>query len=159
MPSFFLDIAKPIYYVLRVSPLVYIQNCPLLLFILSKINLLIFPESLFAGLISRHFGLISKFSLWSLRVIKASRFFMHSIRLPMERLSAMRFSSLSISEMLSSDPRLYVFVMLSCRSLLLCCHVGAYNLCLEEKLSILKEKSKYLLARVCMSDTTRTRML
>ena len=85
-------------------------------FILSKINLLIFPESLIiAGLISRHFGLFSKFSLWPLREIKASRIFMHSIRLPMERLSAMCFSSLSISEILSrSDPRLYVFVMLSC---------------------------------------------
>ena len=87
-------------------------------FILSKINLLIFPESLFARLISRHVGLFSKFSLWSSREIKASSFFMHSIRLPMERLSAMCFSSLSISEILSSDPRLYIFVMLSCMSLL-----------------------------------------
>ena len=45
-------------------------------------------------------------------------FFMHSIRLPIESLSAMCFSSLLISEMLSSDPCLYVFVMLSCKSLL-----------------------------------------
>lgn len=43
---------------------------------------------------------------------------MHSIRLPIESLSAMCFSSLLISEMLSSDPCLYVFVMLSCKSLL-----------------------------------------
>ena len=28
MPSFFLDAAKPFYDVLRVSPLVYVQNCP-----------------------------------------------------------------------------------------------------------------------------------
>ena len=34
---------------------------------------------------------------------------MHSIRLPIESLSAMYFSSLLISEMLSSDPCLYVF--------------------------------------------------
>ena len=87
-------------------------------FTLSKISLLIFPELLFAGLISRHFGLFSKFSSWSLREIKASRFFMHSIRLPIESLSAMCFSSLLISEMLSSDPCLYVFVMLSCKTLL-----------------------------------------
>ena len=36
-------------------------------FILSNIDLLIFPESLFAGLMSRHFGLFSKFSSGSLR--------------------------------------------------------------------------------------------
>ena len=48
-------------------------------FILSDIiDLLIFLESLFAGLMSRHFGLFSKFSFWSLREIKAWRFFMHS---------------------------------------------------------------------------------
>ena len=89
------------------------------MFTLSKITLLIFPESLFAGLISRHFGLFSKFFLQSLRDIKASRFFMHSIRLPIESFSAMRFSSLLISEMLSSDMHgLYVLVMLSCNSLL-----------------------------------------
>ena len=75
-------------------------------FIVSKINLLIFPEWIFAGLISWHFGLFSKFSLGSLREIKASHFFMHSIRLPMERLSAMCFSSLAIYEILPSDPRL-----------------------------------------------------
>ena len=84
-------------------------------FILSKINLLIFPESLFAGLISRPFGLFSKFSLWFLREIKASHFFIHSVRLPMERLSAMCFSSLSISK---NIVLVYMF--------LLCCHVGAY---------------------------------
>ena len=50
--------------------------------------------------------------------MKASRFFMHSIRLPIESLFAICFSSLLISEMLLSDPRLYVFVMLSCKSLL-----------------------------------------
>ena len=43
---------------------------------------------------------------------------MYSIRLPIESLSAMCFSSLLISEMLFSDPCLYVFVMLSCKSLL-----------------------------------------
>ena len=88
------------------------------MFILAKINLLIFPQLLFSGLISQHFGLFSKFSLWSLREIKSSRFFMHSIWLPMERLSTICFSSLLFSEILSSDSNLYVFVMLSCRSLL-----------------------------------------
>ena len=48
--------------------------------------------------------------------MKASRFFMHSIRLPIESLFVICFSSLFISEMLPSDPRLYVFVMLSCKS-------------------------------------------
>ena len=43
--------------------------------ILSRMILLSFPDSLFAGLISRHFGLLSKFSLLSLREINASRFF------------------------------------------------------------------------------------
>ena len=45
-------------------------------------------------------------------------FFMHSIWLPIESLSAMCLSSLLISEMLSSDLCSYVFVMLSCKSLL-----------------------------------------
>ena len=69
---------------------------------LSKINLPIFPGSIFAALISRHFGLFSKFSLWSLREIQALRFFMHSIRLTIERLSAMCFSIFS-----SLSPHLY----------------------------------------------------
>ena len=39
----------------------------------SKINLLNFPDSLLAELISRHFGLFSKFSLWSFEVINARK--------------------------------------------------------------------------------------
>ena len=42
----------------------------ILLFILSKITLLIFPSSLFAGLISLTVGLFWKFSLWSFSDIK-----------------------------------------------------------------------------------------
>ena len=111
-------------------------------FTLSKISLLIFPESLFAGLISRHWGLFSKFSLWSLREIKASRFFfMHSIRFPIESLSAICFSSLLISEMLSSDPCLYVFVMLSCKSLLYVSSEVSYMfLILSAKTKILSDE-------------------
>ena len=41
-----------------------------------------FPDSLFAGLINRYFGLFSKFSLWSFKVINASRFFIRSILSP-----------------------------------------------------------------------------
>ncbi len=64
--------------------------------ILSRMILLSFPDSLFAGLISRHFGLFSKFSLWSLREINASRFFICSIRSPIPKLFEICFSSLCL---------------------------------------------------------------
>ena len=44
----------------------------------SIIVLLTLPSSGFAGLINRHFGLLMKFPLWSLRVIKAVDFVRHS---------------------------------------------------------------------------------
>ena len=44
----------------------------ILLLILSKILLLIFPISDLVGLISRQVGLLAKFGLWSLRVMNAS---------------------------------------------------------------------------------------
>ncbi len=80
--------------------------------------LLIFPDSLFAGLICRHFGFFSKFFLWSLREINTLRFFICSIRSPIPKLLEICFSSSSICEMVPSDPCLHVFVMLSCISLL-----------------------------------------
>ncbi len=86
--------------------------------ILSRMILLSFPDSLFAGLISQHFGLFSKFSLWSLREINASRFFICSIRSPIPKLFEICFSSSLISEMVPSDSCLYAFVMLSCINLL-----------------------------------------
>ena len=78
---------------------------------LSRMILLSFPDSLLAGLISRHFGLFSKFSLWSLTEINASRFFICSMRSPIPKLFEIGFISLSICVMVPSDPCLYVFVM------------------------------------------------
>ncbi len=66
--------------------------------------LLSFPDSLLAGLISRHFGLFSKFSSWSLSEINASRFFICSIRSPIPKLFEICFSSSSTCEMVPSDP-------------------------------------------------------
>ena len=85
--------------------------------IVSRITLLSFPDVLLAGLIGQHFRLFWKFSLLSLSEINASRFFICSIRSPISSLFEMSFSSSSICEMVSSDPCLYVFVMLSCISL------------------------------------------
>ncbi len=80
--------------------------------------LLSFPDSLLAGLISRHFGLFSKFSFWSLSEINVSRYFISSIRSPIPKLFEICFSSSSICEMVPSDPCLFDFVMLSCISFL-----------------------------------------
>ena len=62
----------------------------ILLFILSRIILLIFPSSDLAGLISLHFGLFSKFSLWSLREMKAWLCAIHSILSSIFKVLAMR---------------------------------------------------------------------
>ena len=59
----------------------------------------------------------SKFFLWSLRGIKASRFFVQSIWLPIEILFAMCFNSMFISQMLSSVRAfhmLYCYARASC---------------------------------------------
>ncbi len=85
---------------------------------LSRMILHSFPDSLFAGLISRHFGLFPKFSLWSLREINVSRFFICSIRSPIPKLFKICFSSSSICEMVPSDPCLHVFGTLSCTNVL-----------------------------------------
>ena len=73
---------------------------------------------------------------------------MHSIRLPIESLSAMCFSSLLNSEMLSSDPCLYVFVMLSCKSLLHILYVSSEAsymfLVLSAKTKILSDEFIFL---------------
>jgi hypothetical protein len=92
--------------------------------ILSKITLLSFPDSLFAGLIDRHFRLFSKFSLWSFKYINASRFsVIRSILSQIPNLLEISFNSESISSIKSSDPCLYVFVMLSCKKEFVVCGV------------------------------------
>ena len=67
---------------------------------------------------------------------------MHSIiRLQIESLFAIWFSSLFISEMFSSDPCLYVFVMLLCKSLLYVLSEASYIfLVLSAKTNILSDK-------------------
>ena len=70
--------------------------------IFSKICLLMRPISLFAGLINLHFGLFSKFSLWSLRVMNACRSAMRSALSWMLRSVAMFRASLLISWMVLS---------------------------------------------------------
>ena len=49
----------------------------ILLLILSRILLLIFPISDLVGLISRQVGLLAKFGLWSLRVMNASLLYIY----------------------------------------------------------------------------------
>ena len=68
----------------------------MLLLMLSSIFLLTMPSSLFAGLISRHVGLLAKFSLWSLRVMKACRGAMHSVRSSILSSAAIDLASRSI---------------------------------------------------------------
>ena len=51
--------------------------------ILSRICLLTFPSSLFAGFMRRHVGWLAKLSLRSLKVIKACCFAICSVRLSM----------------------------------------------------------------------------
>ena len=60
--------------------------------ILSRICLLTFPSSLFAGFMRRHVGWLAKLSLWSFRVIKACCFAICSVRLSM--LSSCRYLAL-----------------------------------------------------------------
>ena len=68
--------------------------CLIVVLMFSKICLLIRPISLFAGLMSLHLGLFWKLSLWSLRVMNACRFAIHSVRSSMMRLAAMFLASL-----------------------------------------------------------------
>jgi hypothetical protein len=60
--------------------------------------------------------LFTKFSLWSFKEINSSRFFIRSILSPIPNLLEISFNSESICSIKSSDPCLYVFVMLSCKS-------------------------------------------
>ena len=92
--------------------------CLIVVLMLSRICLLIRPISLFAGLMSLHVGLFWKLSLWSLRVMNACRFAIHSARSSMLRLAAMFLASLLMLMMSLSFAFLYVVVMLSASSLL-----------------------------------------
>ena len=67
--------------------------CQMDYFILSKYCLLIFPISLFAGLISLHGVLRWKLSLWSLRVTKALRLGNFWILLSKRKLVGIAFAS------------------------------------------------------------------
>ena len=64
--------------------------------ILSRICLLTFPSSLFAGFMRRHVGWLAKLSLWSFRVIKACCFTICYVRLSMLSSGAMDFASESM---------------------------------------------------------------
>ena len=63
---------------------------------LSRICLLTFPSSLFAGFMRRHVGWLAKVSLWSFRVIKACCFAICSVRLSMLSSWAMNFACKSM---------------------------------------------------------------
>ena len=65
--------------------------------ILSRICLLTFPSSLFAGFMRRHVGWLAKLSLWSFRVIKACCFAICSVRLSMFSFWAVDFASESMT--------------------------------------------------------------
>ena len=60
--------------------------------ILSRICLLTFPSSLFAGFMRRHVGWLVKLSLWSFKVIKACCFANCSVRLSMLSFWAIDFA-------------------------------------------------------------------
>ena len=60
--------------------------------ILSRICLLTFPSSLFAGFMRRHVGWLVKLSLWSFKVIKACCFAICSVRLSMLSFWAIDFA-------------------------------------------------------------------
>ena len=75
----------------------------------SSIILLTFPSSLFDGLIRRHLGLESKFSLWSLRVMKAFLLAIVSTRSAIDRLLVIFFNSKLISSDISLDSQFICF--------------------------------------------------
>ena len=58
----------------------------------SRICLLTFPSSLFAGFMRRHLGWLVKLSLWSFKVIKACCFAICSVRLSMLSFWAIDFA-------------------------------------------------------------------
>ena len=64
--------------------------------ILSKICLLTFPSSLFAGLMRRDVGWLAKLSLWSFRVTKACCFAICSVWLSMLSSWAIDFACESV---------------------------------------------------------------
>ena len=76
-------------------------------------TLLILPISLFAGLISRHFGALKKFSLWSFKVIKAFLFAICSTLSSNLSLDAICFASESISSFAPSFAFLYCLYRIS----------------------------------------------
>ena len=87
-------------------------------FILSNIDLLIFSGIAFCWVDEPAFRVVFKIFLMIFERNKSFAFFMLSIRLPIESLFATCFSSLFISEIFSSDPCLFVFVILSCKNFL-----------------------------------------
>ena len=88
--------------------------------ILSRICLLTFPSSLFAGFMGRHVGWLAKLSLWFFRVIKACCFAICFVRLSMLGSQAIDFACESIMLAVAVLPFLQVVVMLSLRSLSCC---------------------------------------
>ena len=112
----------------------------------SRMTFLTLPISLLAGLISLHFGLCSKFSLWSLREIEDCLFAMGSILLSMPRLSAMTSSSWLISSSIVLLPRLYVIVILLLSSWLYVSDVISY------RFVVLSEKTKNVRGSLYLLD-------
>ena len=64
--------------------------------ILSRICLMTFPSSLFAGFMRRHVGWLARLSLWSFGVMKACCFAICSVRLSMLNSWAIDFACESI---------------------------------------------------------------
>ena len=74
----------------------------------SRITLLILPISDLVGLISRQVGLLAKFGLWSLRVMKASLFAVMSTLSSMPSFVAIHSVDKSIATKLVIDDRVDV---------------------------------------------------
>lgn len=87
------------------------------LLILSNICLPIRPRSFFAGLINLHFGLFSKFSLWSFREMNACLCAIFSTLSRTSILVVICFSSWLISSSICPSAFLYVVVIFSLNSL------------------------------------------
>ena len=75
----------------------------MVVFIRSRICLLILPISDLAGLIRRQVGLLAKLGLWSLRVMKASRLAVVLTRSSRSSLLAISLASSSIELVVSGE--------------------------------------------------------
>ena len=78
---------------------------------LSRICLLIFPNSGFVGLINLQVGLFAKFGLWSLRVINASLLAVTSTLSSMPSSAVIRLLSCPMVSVVRGDAFLYYLVM------------------------------------------------